>query len=401
MLAQFFRPVVGGEERAVEDLSAGLVDSGHDVTVATLRLRDSAAREDLNGIRVRRVEGMVNRLERIYADERLHLPPFPDPGVVRALRRIVAEERPDVVHAHNWMVHSYLPLKRETKAPLVLSLHDYSLVCAQKRLMRQGSVCDGPRPLKCLRCATAHYGPAKGTLVASGLQATTPALLRRVDMYLPVSQAVAERLQLAARGVPHEVIPNLARPSQADHVDVDQSDLGQLPSGDFILFLGDAVEDKGIHVLMQAYAMLDEPPPLVLIGRSEDVPDSDGVVRLGPLPHAAALEAARRALFLVVPSIVPETFGIAALEAMALGKPVVASRIGGLPELVVDGETGRLVPPGDVRALATALEELVARPATRAAMGEAAKVRAERFTPTEVLPRLERVYGSLIRSDRE
>jgi len=401
MLAQFFRPVVGGEERAVEDLSAGLVDRGHDVTVATLRLRDSAAREDLNGIRVRRVEGMVNRLERIYADERLHLPPFPDPGVVRALRRIVAEERPDVVHAHNWMVHSYLPLKRETKAPLVLSLHDYSLVCAQKRLMRQGSVCDGPRPLKCLRCATAHYGPAKGTLVASGLQATTPALLRRVDMYLPVSQAVAERLQLAARGVPHEVIPNLARPPHAGRVDVDQSHLDQLPSGDFILFLGDAVEDKGIHVLMQAYAMLDEPPPLVIVGRSEDVPDSDGVVRLGPLPHAAALEAARRALFLVVPSIVPETFGIAALEAMALGKPVVASRIGGLPELVVDGETGRLVPPGDARALATALEELVARPAARAAMGEAAKMRAERFTPTEVLPRLERVYGSLIRSDLE
>jgi glycosyltransferase involved in cell wall biosynthesis len=398
MLAQFFRPVVGGEERAVEDLAVGLEQRGHDVAVATLRLRGSAPREEVAGVRVHRVEGTVNRLERIYADDRLHLPPVPDPGVVRALRRVVAEERPDVVHAHNWMVHSYLPLKREVDAPLVLSLHDYSLVCAQKRLMRRGAVCDGPRPLKCLRCATSHYGPVKGPFIASALQAMSPVLRRRVDMYLPVSQAVADLLQLASHRLPHEVIPNLGLEAPRPGDD-SAAQLDRLPAGDFILFLGDAVTDKGIDVLMQAHAMLDAPPPLVIVGRSEG-PNAAaapiGVVRLGPWPHATALEAVRRCLLLVVPSIVPETFGIAALEAMLVGKPVVASRIGGLPDLVVDGVTGRLVAPGDPRALAAALEELVANPAEREAMGKAATVRARLFAPAEVLPRLERVYESLL-----
>ena len=398
MLAQFFRPVVGGEERAVEDLAVGLEQRGHDVAVATLRLRGSAPREEVAGVRVHRVEGAVNRLERIYADDRLHLPPVPDPGVVRALRKVVAEERPDVVHAHNWMVHSYLPLKREVDAPLVLSLHDYSLVCAQKRLMRRGAVCDGPRPLKCLRCATSHYGPVKGPFIASALQAMSPALRRRVDMYLPVSQAVADLLQLASHRLPHEVIPNLGLEAPRPGDD-SAAQLDRLPAGDFILFLGDAVADKGIDVLMQAHAMLDAPPPLVIVGRSEG-PDAaatpSGVVRLGPWPHATALEAVRRCLLLVVPSIVPETFGIAALEAMVVGKPVVASRIGGLPDLVVDGVTGRLVAPGDARALAAALEELVANPAEREAMGKAATARARLFAPAEVLPRLERVYESLL-----
>lgn len=396
MLAQFFRPVVGGEERAVEDLAVALSRRGHDVSVATLRLRGMAAREELDGVRVHRLDGFVSRLERFYADERLHLPPFPDPGVAAALRHVLAEERPDIVHAHNWMVHSYLPVKREANAPLVLSLHDYSLVCAQKRLIRGGSVCDGPGPMKCLRCSIAHYGRAKGTVVSGALQATSATLRRSVDMYLPVSGAVADRLELARRGLPHEIVPNLGllpanRTADAARID-------QLPKGGFILFLGDAVPDKGVDVLVQAHAMLEDRPPLVLVGRAGRADGAaDGVLRLGPWPHGAALEAVRRCLFLVVPSIVPETFGIVALEAMALGKPVVASRVGGLAELVVDGETGRLVPAGEPHALAAALRELVENPQLREAMGASARTRAAMYSPDAVLPRLERIYGSLLR----
>ena len=77
-----------------------------------------------------------------------------------------------------------------------------------------------------------------------------------------------------------------------------------------------------------------------------------GVVALGPMPHRYAIEALRRSLFTVVPSILPETFGLVALETAAAGKPIVASDIGGLSDVVVDGETGLLVPPGDRGALA-------------------------------------------------
>ncbi|HET6908294.1 MAG TPA: glycosyltransferase family 4 protein, partial [Mycobacteriales bacterium] len=78
-----------------------------------------------------------------------------------------------------------------------------------------------------------------------------------------------------------------------------------------------------------------------------------------------------------------EAFGLAALEAMQAGLPVIASAVGGLPELVVDGATGRLVPPGDVDALATAMAVLINDPELRRTWGTAARQRAEQHYGVE------------------
>ena len=402
MLAQFYRPVIGGEERAVEDLSAALAARGHEVAVATLRVPGTSRREDVAGVRIHRLDALAGRLGWLFAErERKHVAPLPDPGLVAGLRRVLAEERPDVVHAHNWIVHSFLPLERRARVPLVLSLHDYSLVCATKRLIRFGAVCDGPGRAKCVRCAANHYGAAKGAFIAGALQATAPVLRRGVDMYLPVSRTVAERLDLARRGLPFAVIPNLLPdPDEPDAEGVDRALLDRLPDGDFVLFLGDASTDKGALILEQAYRRLDHPPPLVFIGRPlalAHVPAGGDVRVLGAWPHASVREALRRCSLLVAPSIVPETFGLAVLEAMAAGKAVVASRTGGLAELVVDGETGVLVAPGDPVALAAAIGRLLADRATREALGRAARARAELYRAPRIAARVEDVYRSLAR----
>ena len=401
MLAQFYRPVIGGEERSAEDLAAALAARGHEVAVATLRVPGTPAREDAAGVRIHRLESLAGRLGRLYAErERHHVAPLPDPGLVAGLRRVLRDERPDVVHAHNWMAYSWLPLAPWAGAPLALSLHDYSLVCATKRLIRFGAVCDGPGRVKCVRCAAHHYGVAKGALVAGALQAGAPLLRRAVDLYLPVSATVAERLGLARRGLPFQVIPNLLPPiRETPPAAGDRTLLERLPEGDFALFLGDASADKGARILLRAHARLARPLPLVFIGRPLDAAggDAHGDVRtLGPWPHRLALEAVRRCTLLVAPSIVPETFGLGVLEAMALGKPVVASRLGGLAELVADGESGLLVPPGDPAALAAAIARLLADAPVRAAMGRTARVRAERYSAAHVVPRVEAVYRSLL-----
>src|SRR5205807_4104639 len=125
MLSQFFAPVAGGEERVVEDLSRELLARGHEVAVGTLRLDGTAPNEDKAGVRVPRVESFFGRFGQIYEEsDRRHLPPAPDPQVVAGLRRVLAAEQPDVVHAHNWIVHSYLPRRRRDGPPLALSLHD-------------------------------------------------------------------------------------------------------------------------------------------------------------------------------------------------------------------------------------------------------------------------------------
>lgn len=394
MVAQSFSPVVGGEERIVEDLSHELSRRGHDVRVATLRqpLGGPPPRED--GVEVDLLESTVQRIPGLASDsERSYATPAPDPLSVRDLRRVVRRFRPEVVHAHNWLAHSYLPLDLGSEAAFVLSLHDYSLVCPTKRFFYRGGVCSGPAAAKCLAHSIEHYGAVKGLVAAAGVRAAEPVLRRRVDMFLPVSAAVRDLSGIDAR-VPHRVVPNFIGELPAPPPAEDPR-LAALPEQPFALYFGDVTEDKGVACLLEAYAGLAGAPPLVLIGRQllgrpVDVP---GVLALDPVPHPVAIEALRRAAFSLAPSLLPESFGIVALEAAAAGKPVIASDVGGLADVVRDGETGFLVPPGDREGLREALGRLGSDPALRERMGKAARRRAAEFGPDAIVPEFESAYA--------
>jgi glycosyltransferase involved in cell wall biosynthesis len=391
MLTQSYPPIVGGEERAIEDLAVELAGRGHEVAVATMRQPGGEPRPS-PGVRVRAIDSTVYRLRRLYGDrERRHAPPAPDPDAVLDLRRLLREERPDVVHAHNWAVHSYLPLDRRGGPALVLSLHDYSMLCATKRMLHRGALCSGPALGKCTACAGEHYGTALGAVTAMATRLGDPRLRRRVDLFLPVSGAVEELCRVGP-GEGSVVVPNFFRPEPAPAPA--DARLEQLPREPFLLFFGDATPDKGAALLAEAHARLESPPPLVFLGRClvEGLAGQPGVTALGPWPHALAMEALHRSELVAVPSIWPEPFGLVALEAAAAGKPVVAAATGGLRDVVVDGETGLLVEPGDGDSLRAALQRLIADPALGRRLGEAAAVRAEAFGPGSVVPRFERAY---------
>jgi glycosyltransferase involved in cell wall biosynthesis len=402
MLAQFYPPIVGGEEHVVESLGIELARRGHDIAVATIQHAGLSEREQVQGVRVHRLRSAASTLRFLYSDDRLHAPPGPDPALVWQLRHVLEAERPDIVHAHNWMVHSYLPVKRWARVPLVLSLHDYSLVCSMKRLMRHGKPCAGPGIVKCLRCAGDHYGGIKGAAVAAMVGATSWPEGVLIDRYVPVSQAVAEGNRLHLRRTPYEVIPNFfSRPRTEEPLCRDQ-----LPSGEFILYAGDVSYEKGAGTLLKAFARTEQAGmPLVMIGRQflEPTPEelTDRVVRIDSLDHGSVLEAFRRCSLAVVPSLWPEPSGLVALEAMAMGKPVIASRTGGLPEVVVDGETGLLFRTGDVDDLQRILALLMAESGLRARYGEAGRRRMEQhFSSNVIVPRFERLYDDVVGRSR-
>src|SRR5438552_7874839 len=126
MLSEFYPPCVGGVERHVQTLARALVRRGHHVAVATLQHKGSPAFEDDEGVRVYRIPGWNTALAPFYEDQerQFHLP-LPDPGVIAGLRRIVKQERPDIVHARGWMLYSFAGLKTWSKAKLVVTLHDH------------------------------------------------------------------------------------------------------------------------------------------------------------------------------------------------------------------------------------------------------------------------------------
>ncbi|MGI8730623.1 MAG: glycosyltransferase family 4 protein [Solirubrobacteraceae bacterium] len=399
MVSDFYPPFLGGVEVLVSSLSRELVRRGHTVFVATLAAPGLPMAEDDAGVQVRRIATTTQRADRLFASsERPWAPPVPDPEAVVALRRVLGQARPDVVHGHDWLARSYLPLKRRGGPPFVMSLHYFTLSCPKKSLMRKGAPCAGPGLAKCLACAGDHYGRAKGTAVVLGQRAFARAEAALTDLFLPVSAATAAGNGLPAARLPYEIVPNLV-PAAADPAPHAQL-LDRLPIEPFLLFVGDVRRDKGADVLIDAYARLSRPPPLVLIG--EVWPDAPrtlppGATLLGAWPNAAVREAMRRSLALVAPSIWPEPFGIVVAEALTAGRPVVASAIGGIPEIVRDGRDGLLVTPANAGALAAALERIAGDASLRERLAAGAAERARQYAPEAVTHRFEEAYARVLR----
>ena len=408
LLAQFFPPDIGGEERHVFNLANTLAKRGHEVAVATQRMADVPDLETLaSGVRVHRFATAAMRLPGLYSTSRPHHPPLPDPLGVRELSRIVRQERPDVVHAHNWIVNSALALRRSSatrpRFGLVLTLHDFSHVCATKRLMRMGSPCEGPTVARCLPCATTQYGPALGSLTAAATALMRPWKNRAIDHVVCVSNAVASGSRLAP-GPNVSVIPNFV----LDEVVLDRASateaqaeviLPGLPKDEFLLFVGELSRDKGLPTLLRAYESLGRKrPPLLLVGRR--MPDTpahlpDGAAMCSELPHDHVMAAFRRCLFAVLPSICLDACPTTVLEAMASGRPVVATTTGGIVDMVADGESGLLVPPGDENRLAEAMAALLKDADLRARFAAGAAEQIQRFTASAVAERLETVYAEV------
>lgn len=403
LAAQWYPPIIGGEEGHVQALGRALAARGHQVVVATLRQPNLPAEEMDSGVKVMRLQGTAQRLEWLFSEtDRRSAQPFPDPEIVAGLRQIIEEFRPDVVHAHNWIVHSLLPIRHRFDGPLLLTLHDYSLVCAKKTLVRSDRLCSGPGIEKCLRCAGDHYGFAKGAVTAGGLWASARRARRQIDAFIPVSQSVARWNGLEGGDDHWEVIPNFVRDAEAADARFDHL-TSELPDAPFVMFAGALSRAKGVDVLLEAHQRMERRIPLVLIGYpTSETPSIDGrpdVLAFREWPRGAVQAAWSRSAMGVVPSAWRDPCPTVAMEAMQAGRPVVASSIGGLPEIVVHEESGLLVEPGSVEQLARALDRIVMDPGLAGRLGAGAAERAQRFTASAVVPRIEEVYRQL-RSDR-
>jgi glycosyltransferase involved in cell wall biosynthesis len=238
-----------------------------------------------------------------------------------------------------------------------------------------------------------------------GLAAYVRWLYRRVDAVIAISSAVRDAL--VARGVPARrihVVPSGIDPKRWQKLDRDEArgELGIAPGDPVIALVGALYPRKGHAVLLEAVALLTGRGlrPTCLFAGSGPEGDSLmaraaslGVERqarwLGRLDDVAPVLAA--ADLVAVPSLA-EGLGVAALEAMAAGRPVVASAVGGLRETVRHEGEGLLVPPGDPAELADALARCLTDAGLRQTLGAAGRTRAERFSTLAMARGTESVY---------
>lgn len=332
----------------------------------------------------------------------------------RRLDALLREARPDVAHLHNVYHHlspAILPVLARHGVPAVMTLHDLRLLCPAIHMLRGGRVCE--------RCRGGRFHEAvlgrcvKGSGAASLLAAVETAhqhhrrlYKRHVARFLCPSRFYRDKY--AAWGYPAERLEHLP-----NFVDAAAWRPEGPPAADpCYLYFGRISAEKGLADLLAAQRLWEDEAAAASArpgapggtaaggagpGGAEAVPRLlvagsgpwDGELRrraaalglrrveiLGPLAGAALRAAVARARFTVVPSTWYENAPLAVLESMAAGRPVAGAAIGGVPELIADGEDGVLFPPGDPPALLAGLRRALA---LSPEAGARARAKAERL----------------------
>ena len=329
------------------DITSTLAAQGMDVTVLAPHDRGAAVREELAGVHVERFRYAPARLELLahhggilaalqYPSRYLLVPSFLVAylvAAVRAARRL----RPDLIHAHWWFPGGVMGAiaSMVTRRPLVITLHGSDVHLAER---------PGFRKLARLTLRRARV-----------VGVVSEALRREAIDLLKVDPAKVVVLRM-----PVNMPAPAEKPAPSD------------PPPLRLVCVGRLAREKGFGVLLDAMRLLDDPVRLDVFGDGPAMAELRSAATgldvefHGPRPRAEIVDVLADAHALVVPSL-REGLGMVALEALAVGRPVIASGIGGLVETVADGDDGILVPPGDEHALAAALRRLpLAAPKARA-----------------------------------
>lgn len=385
-LSTRYPPAPGGVERHVEEISRRLAARGRPVTVYTSRLyrefpwqpfpADFREPPGPPGLAVQRIPAWSLPGE-------LHYPFF------RGLYRRLEHDRPELLHVHTYGTNHAAVARRyhrRSGVPYVITAHYHPIWSIHGGRLRHAI-----RGFYDRRLAAPIVGDAACLVVQTREEER---LIRANGFPLPPVKIIPPGYTPAAPP------PNPEAFRRAFSI-----------NGPFVLFVGRLASNKGLATLVDAFSDLYRRDPrahLVLVGadggereaverRVRQLGIGDRVRLTGFVADESLLAAGfREARLFALPSQY-EAFGLVLLEALAQGTPVIASRVGGIPEFIEDGKAGRLIPPEDSRALLAALYELWDDEETRARWGAYGRDQVvPRYQWDTVVDRLEAVYREVL-----
>ena len=260
------------------------------------------------------------------------------PRDVRSLQSALQKIQFDVVHIHHLSGLPFNVWELLTTRAKVVTLHDYALPCALGQLVtRDGNICDGPKKdcATCIEPWTQSYSNKERNEMLQYRNALMHNILNESDLCLSPSHDLIERFRnFSKSSIEHCSLP-LMRPLPA-----------RSPAPTGIIFIGSIIPTKGLHVLLRALALLEDPPQLTIIGGQSATPSWPDYGKqcsalaeqlecrwLGHIEHDEALSELACHKLLVLPSLWPENSPLVVREATGLGLNVIVSTIGGAAEL--------------------------------------------------------------------
>jgi glycosyltransferase involved in cell wall biosynthesis len=372
-----------GAEIYTFNLAKALAARGHRVEVCCTEYRGGHETGEGDGqVLVRDYQGLTVREVAFSTFLPTLDSAFEVPSAAAALERILRETRPHVVHFQH-LAHfgpGALLAAAAAGSAVVLTLHDYHLLCLHHGRLQlpDGKLCPGPAPEACARCAltlvnvrvfmdrTDCPGDRRLADLAEMVKRRQSAMRTAVEAaHLLIAPSRFLLRQMVAAGVPVQKLvhhdygfPSRGRPARRER------------RGEFVVgYLGTIAEYKGVHLLADAMARLSHLQQLrcVIHGDPTWFPEFGDRLRAslapntrlaGPVPHEKVHEVLDTLDVLVVPSTWYENSPLTIHEARLAGVPVVASRLGGMEELVRDGVDGALFEPGDAGDLARVIRGL-------------------------------------------
>lgn len=373
---EYGRP--SGEEDAIRTLATLLQSGGHEVQWF---LRSSAE-----------IKGFAGKINAFFSG----LYSFES---ARAMRAALRENRPDLVQVQNifpFLSPSILEVCHEAGVPVVMRCPNYRLFCPNGLHLSHGEICErclGGREYWCvLRNCESNYFKSVGYALRSAVARLRGTIPRTVSVLVVLSDFAKQRfIQGGIEPERIEILPNVA---PVCDLNTDRSER----SGDLVTFVGRPSSEKGIEDFLAAARALPHLSFAVAGGGERALKMSynspANVKWLGFLTEEQLNLLYARSRLLVFPFRWFEGFPNVLTRAMAMEKPVVASRIGAIPEIVIDRETGLLFEPGNIEELVSCIAELHSDSERCRELGRAGRERAlAQYSREEVYAKLVRIYA--------
>lgn len=322
----------------------------------------------------------------------------------RAIGQALDQFRPDVVHLHIYygkLTSSILQPIQERGIPIVQTLHEYKLICPVYTLVSHGEICEACRGHLFYQAVLRRCN--RGSLSRSVLSAVESYASRWLGAAEAVDQFIAPsdfvRAKTTQYGLPAGRITRIYNFNPTPESDPLET------AGDYVMYFGRLEPVKGVFEYLEAVGSLGIPALVVgegsakeeMVQRAKD--RGWDHVRFEPfLPFKDLQPLIRNCAFSVLPSKWYEPFGLTILETYAAGRPVVASAIGGIPEVVESGRSGLLVKPGSTEELRDAIEHLWFQVDERREMGRRGwELSTTKFGPERYYQSLLAVYERVLR----
>ncbi len=322
------------------------------------------------------------------------------------LEALIKKEKPDIAHLHNFnfqLTPSILGVLKKYKIPVVWTMHDYHLICPNYSLFTQGQICERCKVHKYYNCY--KYKCIKNNRAMSFLAMLEMYLhklvlrsYKKINLFISPSQFLKNKINEGWQ-VETDKIKQLY-----NFVDLAKFK-PNFEAGEGLLYVGRLSREKGLITLLKAMQALPE-ITLNIVGTGPQkqeilqfIADNNlnNINLLGYKTGEELYDLIRQTRFVVLPSIWYENNPISVLESFALAKPVIGSDLGGIPELVKNGQTGYLFAPGDYKDLESKIKAVYSDLETSQKLGKNAREFVEKMASPEAhLAQILEIYKGLI-----